>query len=89
MSGYLDVMTRKGLKPQVYHGRNNRDFGKKIAKQLIGEDTPVDVLCFNDFVALGMAKVLQSLHSGVSIKRKLLVLMTLRKFATRNHPFRQ
>jgi len=59
MSGYLDVMTRKGLKPQVYHGRNNRDFGKKIAKQLIGEDTPVDgVLCFNDFVALGMAKVL-------------------------------
>lgn len=60
MSGYLDVLEALGRSPLIFNGRNNRDFGRQIASKILIEHPEVDaVLCFNDFVALGVSSGLR------------------------------
>ncbi len=55
MSGYLDLMAKKGLDPLVFEGRPSRAFGREAALAIARDHPGIDAaICFNDLVALGM-----------------------------------
>ncbi len=55
MSGYLETLAVRGLKPLHLPGRPGRAFGREAARRLAQDHPAVDaVLCFNDLTALGL-----------------------------------
>lgn len=55
MSGYLQALSGKYMKPLSFHGATTRAFGAQVAQRLTRERPGVDAaVCFNDQVALGM-----------------------------------
>jgi LacI family transcriptional regulator len=56
MSGYLEALARRGLRPLVLPGRATRNLGREAVASLLRDHPEVDgALCFNDLVALGMS----------------------------------
>jgi LacI family transcriptional regulator len=55
MSGYLDTLASRGLRPLHLPGRPGRAFGREAAHRLTQDHSAIDaVLCFNDLTALGL-----------------------------------
>ena len=73
MSGYLEVLAQNGLVPQVKFGRPTREFGRRIADQLISRQPDIDgVYCFNDLVALGCLEQLRQHNIDVGTRIKII-----------------
>ncbi|WP_300034403.1 LacI family DNA-binding transcriptional regulator [uncultured Roseobacter sp.] len=73
MSGYLSVLSAKGMSPVVLTGQATRSFGKDMAAKLRAEHPEVDgVICFNDLVALGVLSACPEL--GIRVGTDLRVV---------------
>lgn len=73
MSGYLDTLAAKGLRPLHLPGRPGRAFGREAARRLAQEHPAVDaVLCFNDLTALGLLTGCAELGRTVGTSLKIV-----------------
>lgn len=66
-AGYLSVMSRHGLTPQVVESDLSEDGGRHAIDELLmaGVDAPTAVFCFNDSIAFGVLRRLDAL--GISV----------------------
>lgn len=73
MSGYLDTLAAKGLRPLHLPGRPGRAFGREAARRLVQDHPAVDaVLCFNDLTALGLLTGCAELGRTVGTSLKIV-----------------
>ncbi|WP_072902251.1 LacI family DNA-binding transcriptional regulator [Cognatiyoonia sediminum] len=73
MSGYLQVLKKRGDEPIILTGQATRTFGKETISKLRQDHPDVDgVICFNDLVALGVLSACA--EEGIAVGADLKVV---------------